>query len=267
MNIQLKLCQDHLSSLERRVKQLLEKFKDKKPKWVFFSGGKDSLVALDLATKYWSDFTVIYCEVTGNTHPECTKYSKRLLENYYGVDYIIVKTDKYDFYQCLKRWGYPSFLWRNSRWCLMHFKDEPIIEVTDGKGFGISGVSPKDSTFRASKVKNPVIYSGKGYRWCLVSVLPIYYFNKNDIWLYIYENGLPINPLYKRIGFSGNCVICPAINFKQFLAVKHFCPEFFSKWKEAHELLRKHGKKGMKVVFHKFDKWYSFVLNTPSYKQ
>ena len=262
MLIQLKLG-NYLSSIENKAKQLLEKFKDKRPKWVFFSGGKDSLVALDLAVKYWNDFTVIYCEVAGNTHPKCTKYAKRLLENYYGIDYIVVKTDKYDFYDCLERWGYPSFLWRNNRWCLTHFKDEPIVGITHGKGFGVSGVSPKDSIFRALKIKKPVIYGGKHYRWVMVSILPLYYFDKDDIWLYIYENSLPINPLYKRMGFSGNCVFCPAINFKQFLAIKHYCPEFFSKWKRVHEKLRedfKEGKlRGMKVVFHKFERFYNLI--------
>jgi len=53
--------------------EILERFKHWNHKYIMFSGGKDSLVCLDLASRVWKDnFKVIYIEITGNTHEKCT---------------------------------------------------------------------------------------------------------------------------------------------------------------------------------------------------
>jgi len=254
INLQTKLdSTNYLQKLERKAKELLEKFQNWQYKWVFFSGGKDSLVALDLANKVWKDFEVIYIEVTGNTHQKCNKYAKRIVENNYGLPFTHLKREDLDFYDCLVRWGYPSVLWRGSRWCLRQFKEKVARRYTKYRGVSVSGISPSDSPRRASRAK-PIWFSG----WTPVNIYPLFWFRKQDVWLYIHENGLEINPLYKEIGRSGNCMFCPAMRkceFEQFVKT-----EFFLKWKKAHEKLRERydfGRKGMVVLFKKFDKMYA----------
>jgi len=254
-----------LKSKIKKALELLEKFEKWRHKFVFFSGGKDSLVALDLASKVWKDFTIVYAEVTGNTHPKCTKYAYKIADEY-NADFVHVKAERYEFFERLEKWGYPPILdGYTIRWCMNHFKCIPIAMYTKGRGVGVSGIKPSDSNrrFRILSDKYPPIIvdpAPRSRRWSYYSLKPLYWFNKADIWQYIALNNLEVNPLYKEIGFSGNCMICPAMNKDKFIAVMEKCPEFFYKWKRVHEKLRasfEAGKPiGMRKVFYDFDKWY-----------
>jgi len=244
---------------------ILEKYKNWNGKYVLFSGGKDSLVVLDLAHKYWKDnFKVIYIEITGNTHPKCNKYVHKVV-NEYGVELIHLKYDR-DFFDMLMELGYPSVLWSGARWCLQRFKDRPMMWFNKNNTVNLtaSGMKQGDSNRRRiwieKNVVNGITINPRKKEYGKVQLLPIYNWSNEDVWNYIKENNLPLNPLYKEIGRAGNCVICPALRKCEFLAVMQKCPEFFCKWKKAHEKLRKdyfEGKlKGMRVTFYQFDKWY-----------
>jgi len=254
--------------LERKVRhalEVLERFKDWQHKYVMFSGGKDSLVCLDLCHKAWGDgFKVIYIEVTGNTHPECTKYVYDIVDEY-GVELVHLKHGE-DFFDVLKVYGYPSVFWAGSRWCMHRFKDRPMAKFVKENHLTItvSGIKPGDSPRRRAwifkNVVGGVVSQPKKACWGRVQVYPLYNWERDDVWIYINEKALPVNPLYKEIGGAGNCLICPAMKEFEFVAVKRKCPEFFCKWRKVHEKLRQdyaEGRpRGMRVVFHRFDRWY-----------
>jgi|GEM_PF-1590906 len=255
----------------RRALSILERFKDWQHKYVCFSGGKDSLVCLDLCAKVWKDaFKVVYIEVSGNTHPKCNKYVEKIC-NEYGVELIHLKYDR-DFFDMLETLGYPSVFWVKSRWCMQKFKDRPMRNFTKINHLTVTvarvkqGDSHRRKIWISKNVIDGIVQKPRNYSWGLVQVHPIYNWKKDDVWIYIHENNLPINPLYKEIGGAGNCLICPAMRKSEFVAIKVKCPEVFNRWKKAHEKLRKDfekGKlKGMRVVFHQFDKWYRlYCLN------
>jgi len=253
-------------------KSILKKFKDWQHKYVCFSGGKDSLVCLDLCHKVWGDnFKVIYIEITGNTHPKCTKYSRKICDEY-GVEMIQPRYEE-NFFDLLEKLGYPSVFWQRSRWCMHRFKDRPMgrFAKTVPLTVTVAGVKQGDSHRRRAWISKVVVNGivqnpRKAYCWGRVQIYPLYNWEKDDVWIYIHENNLPVNPLYKEIGGAGNCLICPAMKKSEFLAIKEKCPEVFNRWRKAHEKLRKdfdEGKlRGMRVVFHQFDKWYElYCLN------
>jgi len=255
-------------NLERKVKHalgILEKFKRWHYKYVCFSGGKDSLVCLDLCAKVWKDdFKVIYVEITGNTHPECTKYAYRIVDEY-GLEMVHLKHDE-DFFEVLEKYGYPSVFWTGSRWCMNRFKDRPLAKFVKNNDVTVvvSGIKQGDSPRRRSWISKAVfegvVLKPRKGSWGRIQLIPLYNWEKDDVWVYINEKGLPINPLYKKIGGAGNCLICPVMKKSEFLAIKEKCPEFFCRWKKAHEKLRQdyaEGRlRGMKAVFHRFNKWY-----------
>jgi len=250
----------NLQSKVRFAIKILEKFKDWNRKYVFFSGGKDSLVALDLAAKFWKDFEIIYVEVTGNTHPKCNKYARKI-GNEYG-NFVHLKNEEEDFFERLGDWGYPSIIWIHSnRWCLKHFKNRPIHSYVRYRGVGVSGISPCNSSRRKMLKLQPIMLNTS--YWVPVSILPLYHFTEKDVWSYIRHNGLEINPLYGKIGASGNCVICPGMSKCKFIRVARHCKEFFHRWRKAHEKI-KHSMVGIREIFRRFDEWYEFYCKNKS---
>ena len=238
--------------------------------YVFFSGGKDSLCVLDLVVKNLkSDFKVIYIEVTGNTHPLCNDYAHSIVEDYYGLDLIHLKSENDNFFELLNQYGYPSCIWYQSRWCLNRFKNIPLRNY--GKlryavtflGMKIADSSNRkryiSETFPNGIKKN----SSKPYIfWGVINVLPIIYFAKIDVWKYIKTNNLPLNPCYELIGSSGNCVICPYNTFTMMQKIKRNASSFYQKWLTTHENINKlrntKGEKscGIFHVFNKFNRYY-----------
>jgi len=262
----------------RKIKcalEVLEKYKDWQHKFVCFSGGKDSLVCLDLCAKVWKDdFKVIYIEITGNTHPECTKYVHKIVDEY-GLELIHLKHDE-DFFDVLEKYGYPSIFWQGSRWCMNRFKDGPMLKFARENDLTIvvSGVKQGDSSRRrlwiSKAVFKGVVLKPRKRHWGRIQLVPLYNWEKNDVWTYINENVLPINPLYKKIGGAGNCLICPGMKNSVFLAMKENCQGFFCRWMKAHKKLRQDYAKGrlrgMRVVFHRFNKWYDTYCRNETLK-
>ena len=78
--------------------------------FVSFSGGKDSLVALDLAIR--ANFNeAIFCDTTIE-FDETLQYVN-IISNFYGIKIDIVKAP-IDFFEIVRKIGFPS---RRSRWC------------------------------------------------------------------------------------------------------------------------------------------------------
>ena len=242
--------------------------------YVLFSGGKDSLCVLDLVAKNLeSNFKVIYIEPNGNTHPLCNEYVHYMVEDYYGLDLIHLRSNE-DFFELLRQYGYPSCIWYHSRWCLNRLKNQTLRKFQKLKyAVTFSGMKLSDSSNRnhyiserffngMKKNKKPYIF------WGLVSILPIFRFSKNDVWHYIKRNKLPLNPCYKLINNSGNCVICPYNTFDSMRKIKENAPLFFQKWIKTHEIIRANliyeerkekiwiSNCGLWHVFQKFDKYY-----------
>jgi len=237
LTIQLKLDNTNLNSKIHKALEILEKYKNWNGKYVLFSGGKDSLVCLDLAYRCWKDsFKVVYIEVTGNTHPKCNRYVYKVV-NEYGLELIHLKYDR-DFFDVLVELGYPSILWSKSRWCLQRFKDRPMLRFSRNNvvNLTVGGIKQEDSHKRKKWISkhaiNGVVFSVQKRYYGRVQVYPVYDWNNEDIWNYIIENNLPLNPLYNKISGAGNCVICPAMRKDEFIAIMQKCPEFFCKWKK-----------------------------------
>ena len=242
--------------------------------YVLFSGGKDSLCTLDLVVKNLkSNFKVIYIEATGNTHPLCNEYAHYVVEDYYGLDLIHLRSDE-NFFELLRRYGYPSCIWYHSRWCLNRLKDKPLKKFQKLKyAVTFSGMKIADSSNRkryiSERFSKGIKKNKKPYTfWGAISVLPIFQFSKNDVLRYIKRNKLPINPCYELFYSSGNCVICPYNTFDTMRKIKEKSPLFFQEWLEAHETIKANlvyeerqggiwiTNCGIWHVFKKFDRYY-----------
>jgi len=186
---------------EEKIKKWLEHY----PFSIFLSGGKDSV-----ATLLWvldnvknKVFNVIYAEVSGNTHEWCNYYVHYVIMKLGLEDrFLHLKNEKYDFFECLVRWGVP--LLQKYRWCREIFK----IRVWHPHAFKIHvlGLRRLESKRRMWYLKKPIKYSTREDAW---KVNPLWSWTTDQVIDYIREHGLRLNPCYRRYGHGGNCMFCP----------------------------------------------------------
>lgn len=166
---------------------------------VAFSGGKDSQVMLDLFRRAGVRYAAHY-NVTTNDPPENVYFIKK---NYPDVEFVL---HKLNFYQLiLKKKALPT---RKMRFCCSYFKEGT------GTGFVAVGVRREESVKRA---KYPTIAfykrdddfdADKIREGDRVIFRPILEWREDEIWQYIEDNNIPVNPCYETAGRVG-CMFCP----------------------------------------------------------
>ena len=182
--------------------------------YLAFSGGKDSQVLYDLAVLAGVKFKAWY-SVTGNDAPDNVYFIR---ENYPGVSFIHPKEK---FIKLVEKKGMPTI---DRRFCCDRLK-----ERIGAGNVVLTGVRAEESRKRAGyaqvmihsrRVEHQGTDPGRKVSWleqtehqCIrgkdrVMVHPLLEFTAKDIWAYIEERGLPINPLYEKCGRVG-CMFCP----------------------------------------------------------
>jgi len=223
-----------------KVEQSIERIKMFEPPegyYVAFSGGKDSIVVLELVKRAGVKYDVHY-NVTTIDPPELTKYIKEFHKD------VIWDRNKNSFFQLLVKKGFPT---RQGRWCCAEFKER------GGKDrFILTGIRWQESYSRSKRKMTETCnkLAGKHY------LHPIIDWTENDVWEFIKLYKLPYCNLYdngwKRIG----CLFCPMsghrkqeadlypkyvkafiANFeKRYDILKIKNPQSISRWKSGEEM-------------------------------
>jgi len=189
---------------------------------VSFSGGKDSLVALDLA--YRVGFRNAVFVDTTIEFDETTRYVKAI-EQFYGIKIDIVRAPL-DFFEMVEHVGIPS---RRFRWCCDVFKFGPLAKYAVEKGLEgfITGLRKEESHKRLGYHnidRNPLVPVDQ--------INPILNWTSCDIWEYIGSNSLPANPLYEYFDRIG-CWCCPFRTDEDWKQVKELFPDKAHRFEEA----------------------------------
>lgn len=181
--------------------------------WLAFSGGKDSVVLLDLVRQAGVKFESHY-EVTGLDPPELTRFIRRA---YPEVQWEYPSPG---WLQLVRQRGWPL---PRARWCCVALKESSC----PGRAV-LLGVRAQESVGRSRYT--PIRYNSRT-RQRLVS--PILNWSEQDVWSYIRERNLPYCELYdqgwKRLG----CVTCPLQSFKLLQRSMQRWPRLFAAWKRA----------------------------------
>jgi len=189
------------------------------PVAVSFSGGKDSLVTLDLAKKALPEEKMkVFFVDTGIEFPETVAYVKGVREEL-GLEeeFYIEKVEPRLFWEAFEKFGPPG---RDYRYCCKFAKLAPIRKLIlenfpEGKCISLIGQRRYESYSRSTTD----IWQNQ-YIPNQINVSPIQNWTALMIWLYIFWQKLPYNPLYdlgyERIG----CWVCPSSNMSQFKLLK-----------------------------------------------
>jgi 3'-phosphoadenosine 5'-phosphosulfate sulfotransferase (PAPS reductase)/FAD synthetase len=188
----------------------------------FFSGGKDSSLALLLTRDFMKDFCerngckvyLFYIYITGNTHPlnAYAAYATMLWhKEHYGFEVMAGAKDR-PFQEYMVKYGLEI---GPRRWCYLEFKHRVIAErerLLPRPILEIDGMSPGDNRWRAALIKEGVEEHEreglKVYAWHPLFRLRLGREEKLRL-LEQHEEFKPIVELYRRFGDSMNCVVCP----------------------------------------------------------
>ncbi|MFN3804007.1 MAG: phosphoadenosine phosphosulfate reductase family protein [Pyrobaculum sp.] len=220
---------DHMEKKAMEAVKFLREVveRHKKPVVVSYSGGKDSLVALDLTARAGVSF-YIYFNDTGLEPPE-TYENLREIEVRYKAEVIVGKAGD-AFWRGVERFGLPA---RDYRWCCKVVKLAPTTRVLKERfpqGYiSVVGQRGAESFLRA---KLPRVSQSRWVAGSLVAA-PIQGWTALEVWLYIYLYRLPYNPAYER-GFDRlGCVICPANEMAELATVERSYPQIFERLEKA----------------------------------
>jgi len=201
------------------IKETLSK--SKKPA-VAFSGGKNSLVVLHLVLKYKPDVTVVF----NNTlieYPETVRYVHKIAEEW-NLNFHEVKPEKgVNYWKIVKEYGFPQI--RKFRRdgiaepkCCSLLKTKPVSKFYNENNIDcyLSGISAYESRMRKLVIyKNGLIRLVKkighdGYlKQPTIATYPVALWSDKDIWRYIKENNLPVNPVYEKYKLERvGCMYC-----------------------------------------------------------
>ena len=197
-----------------------------KPVIVSYSGGKDSLAALNLTLEAGVKPYVLFND-TGIELPETRESVRRIVEEK-GLELLVADAGD-AFWRAVEVVGPPG---KDYRWCCKVTKLAPLSRLLmerfpDG-ALNIVGQRAYESLDRA---RSPRVWRN---RWLpqILNISPIQYWSQLMVWLYIWDRRLPYNPLYER-GFDRiGCFMCPAAFMAEYKHVEEAHPELWEKWEK-----------------------------------
>lgn len=221
-------------------------------RFVFWSGGKDSTVALHLALRVWRNPKVVFVD-TGITLPETLEYVKLLTQEWHLNLKVLKPQDvrpDFTFWDYVAKNGFPI---HKALWCRRILKMEPIkkfMKSQYGWKVQVLGIRKAESVVRMKAN----LYDKPFRRHRKISftynLLPILFWSDGKVEAYIQKHKIPLNPCYKIYATSG-CYYCPFVNNnRHYLALKRLHPDLFDEIVYAESVMRK----GHSALVHKYVK-------------
>lgn len=192
---------------------------------VGFSGGKDSLVTYLLVERAIGESPPIFFADTGIELPETVRFIKEFAQSR-GADIIGGEAGD-QFWESVDVFGPPA---RDFRWCCKVLKLGPaaasIADNLGGAVLSFMGQRKLESFQRSVEprvTENPWV-PGQ------LSANPIQNWNALEVWLYIFREKEPFNPLYNQGYQRMGCYLCPASPLAEIESLKTTHPVLYEKW-------------------------------------
>ena len=215
-------------SAQETIQKIYNTYREYKEKidvfYVAFSGGKDSIVALDLVQRALphNEFIVLFGD-TGMEFSDTYKTVDLVRDYCKGaeIEFHVAKSE-YNPLDTWKKFGPPSTV---TRWCCSVHKTAPqilklreLLQKPDFTGMGFVGVRADESLARS---KYDYVSYGEKHKG-QYSCNAILNWSSAEIFLYIYQHNLIMNETYKKGNRRAGCLICPrAAERNDFM--NHYC--------------------------------------------
>ncbi len=217
------------------VKRTVEKIKA--PAVVGFSGGKDSLATYLIVEKTLGYSPPLFFLDTGLELPETLQHIKEFAAER-NVK-VISDAAGDQFWESVDVFGPPA---RDFRWCCKVLKLGPaaktIADELGGSSLAFMGQRKLESFQRSIEPRttsNPWV-PGQ------TSANPIQNWNALEVWLYIFRENAPFNPLYNEGYHRMGCYLCPSSPLAEFESLKRTHPALHDRWeRKLDEWAQKYG--------------------------
>jgi phosphoadenosine phosphosulfate reductase len=199
--------------------------------YVAFSGGKDSIVTLNLVSKSLPHnyFKVVFGD-TGMEFPD-TYETVSVISQYckeQGIEFIRAKSI-YNPDYTWQKFGPPA---HTMRWCCSVHKTSPqiitlrqMVNKSDFTGMAFVGIRASES---ASRSEYDYISLGEKHKG-QYSFNPILEWNSAELFLYLYWQNLYINKAYIKGNRRAGCLVCPMAAERNEWIASVCYPEAFAK--------------------------------------
>jgi len=198
----------------------------------FFSGGRDSALACYIAHKVakarvW-DFRLVFINTT--IAVQDTLDYVRMYADWLDAELIELRP-KRSFEELVVRFSWPLLL--RSRWCYYRLKLGPIIEYlikNYKKGdLVVFGIRRSESLRRLSYYNK--VFTNKCYDNgpCVHVWYPILHLSDIDVGHLVKKFNIPINPVWYRIGTSGECLCLAGTTEKTLIRIAIHYPSVMEK--------------------------------------
>ena len=215
------------------IKKVFNTYVDYKDKvdvfYVAFSGGKDSIVTLDIVQRALphNKFKVLFGD-TGMEFPDTYDAVDKIEEEcrYQGIEFIRAKSD-FSPDESWRKFGPPATV---TRWCCSVHKTAPQVlslrELTgkaDFTGMAFIGVRASESLSRSEYDYVSLGEKHKGQYSCN----PILEWNSAELYLYIFAENILLSEAYKKGNRRAGCLVCPrAAERNDYMARAWYTEEF-----------------------------------------
>lgn len=198
------------------------------PANVSYSGGKDSLAVLLLARKALGNIPLLFADTGLEFEETCGNVEE--VAAAFGLDLVRSEAPR-RFTQVFCEEGPPAV---DGRWCCRVLKLEPLkdrIEEEWGECLSFIGQRKFESFSRA---KSPRIWRN-GMVPNQLSAAPIQSWTALHVWLYLFGEHAPYNPLYEQRIDRIGCFMCPSSDMAVLEEIRARDPERWAEWEEMLE--------------------------------
>ena len=215
---------DELLQIENESKKIIinsmNKYNDRKIA-VLSSGGKDSSVTTFLVKMCMDNPEIIF----NNTSLDCSDTYLHIKKE----KNLTIINPKEGFYQWRRRLNFiPT---RFARACCNIFKEGAMVDYLDkdSKYLFFMGMRNQESSKRSEYGDEWKNHKWEGMEWD--AILPIRKWSEFQIWLYILQNNIDINPKYKK-GYSrcGCSQACPYYTKSTWVLDEYWYPKMRKRW-------------------------------------
>jgi len=229
----------HLKNLERTaIRTIRRHLKDRPTVNVSFSGGKDSTAVLNLARK--AGVNEAFFIDTGLEFPETLEFVRS--------EGVTIVPPVADFWQAVVKAGPPG---KDNRWCCKLLKLRPLklylakigpcLTVQGNRWYESWNRADLDET--SQNPDNPL----------QLNLSPIRNWRALEVFLYLWWQNIPTNPLYDRGIERIGCYLCPSMLESEFEELRSIHPEYAARWDAFLDTWA--GKKGFPAEYARWGLW------------